>query len=219
MASLQKLKSGKNYEIYTDGKDKFVKVLVRISYPHFGVIRTNTDQNTGKTRKSWDGMGLMPKATHKEAYEAINTIIEEIKANAINEKTGKKGVFVEDSNLFLKDGDKKEDETGHGHWTINFSDGSRRPTVRRKNGEVMSDEEEIDRLFVGGMWAYVMIRPWYFNGKAKNDPNNYPKRVSAGFVGAQYVKDDEPFGKGSIDDSDAWGSVDDGLDGGEDDDM
>lgn len=217
MAALQKLKTGKNFEVYTDGKDKFIKLYGRLSYPHFGKIRTNTDEQTGKSRSTWDGMLLMPKDTHQEAHDALKAIIEELKANAVNEKTGKKGVFVEEQNLCLKDGDKKEDEHSQGCWTVNFAEGSRRPTCRLKNGEVMIDETEIDNLFVGGNWAWVMIRPWYFNGKAKNDPKSYPKRVSAGFVGAQFAKEDEKFGKGAIDDTDAWGSVDDGLDGGDDD--
>lgn len=213
MAALQKLKTGKNFVVYTDGQQKLIKIRGRISYPAFGEKKKSVDQNSGKTRENWGGVLMLPKATHKEAYEEMSKIIEEIKANSLNEKTGKKGVMIDPANLCLKDGDHKEDEQMHGHWLITFSDSNRQPGIRDSRGDLMLDIQAIDNKFYGGCWVEVMLRPWYFNGKAKNDANTYPKRISCGFTGAQFVKDDEPFGSGRIDDSDAWGSVEsDGLD-------
>jgi hypothetical protein len=216
MASLQLLESGNNWKVYTDGKEKFIKIRGRLSYPAFGNKKVNKDEESGKTRENWGGVIMLPKATHKEAHDRFKAMIEEIKANAVNEKTGKKGVIIESGNLCLKDGDEKEDEAMHGHWLITFSDSKRQPAIRRKSGEIMMDKDEVDNLFYGGCWGEVLLRPWYFNGKAKNDPKPYPKRIACGFTGAQFVKDDEPFGTGRIDDSDAWGSIeedddDDGL--------
>ena len=66
-----------------------------------------------------------------------------------------------------------------------------------------------------------MLRPWYFNGKAKTSSKSFPKRICCGFTGAQFLKDDKPFGNGRIDDSDAWGDESgkggDGMDDGDDD--
>lgn len=220
MASLQKVKEGKNFVLYTDGKDEFIKLYGRFSYPAFGTPKENKDDETGKVRKSWGGVLLMPKDTHKEAHKELTALIERVKAKVVNEKTGKPGVFVEDQNLFLKDGDKKEDETGHGHWLVSFSEsasGKRpmQPTARDRTGQIIKDDDDIDAKFYGGCWGFVLIRPWYFGGKAKNDPKTYPKRISAGVTGVQFFKDDTPFGSSRPDDEDAWGSYeeegDDGL--------
>lgn len=218
MAQLERIKSGKNWTLYTDGSQKLIKIMGRLSYPAFGEKKSNTDQTTGKTRENWGGVIMLPKATHKEAYEEFMKLVEEIKANAVNEKNGKKGVNIDPANLCVKDGDHKEDEAMHGHWLITFSDSIRQPVIRDTKGDIIMDVKVIDSLFYGGCWGNVLLRPWYFNGKAKNDANTYPKRISCGFTGAQFVKNDEPFGSGRIDDSNAWDSVDDGDDGLNDDD-
>lgn len=215
MSALQLVRSGKFWAEYTDGKQKFMKLSGRFSFPAFGEKKKNTDDATGKTRENWGGVLMLPKATHAEAHSEFKKLIDNIKATTINPKTGKPGVFVEPGNMCLKDGDEKEDEAMHGHWLITFSDSMRQPTIRTRTGEVMMNPAEIDKLFYGGCWGNVLLRPWYFNGKAKNDPKDYPKRISCGFTGAQFVKDDEPFGAGRVDDNDAWGAVDD--DGLEDD--
>lgn len=213
MAALQLVRSGKFWAEYTDGKQKFMKVSGRISFPAFGKKKVDKDETSGKTRESWQGVLMLPKETHKEAHTEFKKLIDNIKATTINTKTNKPGVFVEPGNMCLKDGDEKEDETMHGHWLINFSDTIRQPTIRARTGEVIMDVEVVDKTFYGGCWGSVLLRPWYFNGKAKNDSKDYPKRISCGFVGAQFVKDDEPFGAGRVDDTDAWGAVDDdGLD-------
>lgn len=220
MAALQKIKSGKNYTVYTDGKDKFIKIGGRASYPAFGAKKRSEDKNTGKVRENWGGTLMLPKETHKEAYDEFMKIVEEIKANSVNPKTGKKGVMIDPANMCIKDGDNNEDENMHGHWLIAYSDSKRQPAIRDSKGELMLDTGAIDSKFYGGCWINVLLRPWYFDGKAKNDPNNYPKRISCGFTGAQFVKDDTPFGAGRIDDTDAWDAVEEGDDGlGDDDDM
>lgn len=209
MSALQLVRSGKNWALYTDGKQAFMKLTGRLSYPAFGVKKKSEDRNTGKTRENWGGVLMLPKSTHKEAYDEFKKLIDKIKAETINVKTGKPGVIIEPGNTCLKDGDEKEDESGRGHWLISFSDTNRQPTIRTRAGEVMMDTAAIDKLFYGGCWGSVLLRPWYFNGSAKNDSNTYPKRIACGFTGAQFVKDDEPFGAGRVDDTDAWGAVDD----------
>lgn len=213
MAQLQLLKSGKNFQVYTDGTQKLIKLGGRFSYPAFGKKKLNKGEDGKADRENWGGVIMLPKATHKEAYDELVAICEEIRSKSMNDKTNKPGVIIEPQNFCYKDGDTKEDEAMHGHWLVTFSDSNRQPVIRRKNGEVMMDVSEIDGLFYGGCWGNVLLRPWYFNGKAKGDSKTYPKRISSGFTGAQFVKDGEPFGAGRIDDTDAWGSVDDdGLD-------
>lgn len=219
MAALQEVRKGKNFVIYTDGREKLIKLMnVRLSYPHFGAKRTERDEQTGKERSTWNGVAMLPKTTHADAKDAFDSITSEIKAAQTNEKTGKKGVMVPSEYMCIKDGDEKDDEAMHGHWLVTFSDSNRRPAIRDQRGELILDEAAIDDKFYGGCYGNVLVRPWYFNGKAKNDSKTYPKRICCGFVGAQFVKDGEPFGSGRIDDSDAWGAVEGSDDDGMDDD-
>src|SRR5690606_39174985 len=90
------------------------------------------------------------------------------------------------------------------HWLVSASDGKIRPVARDRKGQVIDDIEKIDEVFYGGVWAHVLIRPWFFSGKSKNSTKNYPKRVSAGLNGVVFFQDDKPFGTGRIDDTDAW---------------
>lgn len=214
MAALQKIGSGKNYELYTDGKDKVIKMLVRLSHPHFGAPQEQ-EGDSGKKRITNGGVAMLPKSTHVEAKDAFVKIMNEIMENAPNDK-GSKGVKIPPEYKCIKNGDDKDREEYQDHWVINFSQSKPKPAIRRKDGSVIQTDAEIDNLFYGGCWAYVMLRPWYFDGKAKGDSKTYPKRIACGFIGAQFVRDDTPFGAGRIDDTNAWGSVDDGEAGGDD---
>lgn len=213
MAALQEVSKGKNFVVYTDGREKLIKVMnVRLSYPHFGAKRVEKDEETGRERATWNGVAMLSKSSHVEAKDAFMKLINEIMDNAPNDKGGK-GVKIPPEYRCIKNGDDKEDENMHGHWLISFSDGNRRPAIRDQRGELILDESTIDEKFYGGCYGNVLIRPWFFNGKAKGSTKTYPKRICGGFVGAQFVKDGEPFGNGRIDDTDAWGAVDDSDDG------
>jgi len=220
MAALQEVRKGKNFVIYTDGREKLIKLMNgRLSYPHFGAKRVEKDEETGRERATWNGVAMLGKTSHAEAKAAFDSLMNEIKAAQTNEKTGKKGIVIPSEYLCLKDGDEKEDEAMHGHWLISFSDSNRRPAIRDQRGELIMSEEAIDEKFYGGCYGNVLVRPWFFNGKAKGSTKTFPKRICCGFVGAQFVKDGDPFGNGRIDDSDAWSSVEDeGNDGLDDDD-
>jgi hypothetical protein len=115
-----------------------------------------------------------------------------------------------------------------GHWVISASE-TRRPAARNEKGKLYFDPKlikdaseaeaifnQIDEVFYGGVWVNILLRPWYFNGKVKGKAKTFPKRICAGLTGIQFFKDDTPFGNGRIDDSNAWGSSDDGDDGGND---
>lgn len=221
MAALEVLKKGNNFTLYKNGDERLIKIdNVRFSYPHFGEMQEQEGES-GKKEKSWGGVAMLPKDTHKEAKDAFMEIL-----NALLTKNEAK---VEPQNRCIKNGDDKEDENMAGHWLITFKekDPSRRPGVRDKQGKQYTDSdgnistEKIDEAFYGGCWGSVLLRPWYFNGKAKNATKTFPKRLCCGFTGVQKLKDDTPFGQGRIDDSDAWGvpSNDSGGDGLDDDDL
>lgn len=195
-----------NAVLYSDGSIRVDNV--RFSYPHFAKpFESEGDDGNKKLQYSCDGM--MPKSTHGEAKELIKKVITELMT--------KNDVKVGTSFWFLKDGDKLAEEDDKkellaGHWVIKSSE-KRRPSVRKRNGEPMVESEIEDEIY-GGMWGSLLIRPWYFNGKAKNG-KTYPKRILANLIGAQKVKDDEPFGEGRVSDDgvfDAVGGDDDGFD-------
>lgn len=227
MASLEKLKSGPNFIVYQSGEQKLIKIEnIRFSYPHFGHKHVD-EGDDGNTKESWGGVAMLPKATHVAAKDAFMELVNEL-------QTANK-VKIPPEYRCIKNGDEKGKDEYEGHWLINFSDKKRRPAVRDEHGRLMIDPERahdheyiagaieaIDEKFFGGVWISVLLRPWYFNGRAKNSAKTYPKRLCSGFTGVKFTKNDKPFGGGRIDDSDAWGAPsggdDDGMSGGSDDD-
>lgn len=213
MASLEKVKSGKNFIVYKSGDQKLIKIEnIRFSYPNFGTPKED-EGDEGAVRKAWQGVAMLPKATHKEAKDAFMEIVAELeKANDTK---------VPPEYRCIKNGDDKEDEAMHGHWLISFSENAetaqgrkrQRPAARNAANEVISEVEDIDEAFYGGCWGHVLLRPWYFNGQAKNKAKKYPKRICSGYQGVQKTRDDTAFGGGRIDDTDAWGA-EDGASGG-----
>ena len=209
MASLEKIKEGKNFIVYKSGDQKLIKIEnIRFSYPHFGHQREDEGED-GTKKKSWGGVAMLPKSTHVEAKDAFKALMEELLA--ANEAK------VAPEHRCLKNGDDKEDENMAGHWLISFSDSRMRPSARDQRGGLITDPDEIDEKFYGGCWGSVLLRPWYFNGKAKNSTKTYPKRICSGFTGVQFLKGDKPFGTGRIDDTEAWGAAEGGDGMGDDD--
>lgn len=227
MAALKKIGEGKNYVLYEDDRgNKLIRIdKIRFSYPFIGTPGEDENDDGQKTKK-WRNVGMLPKATHVDAKNAVKAIIEELMK--------KNDVKVPGDRWFLTNGDDKEDENMHGHWLISASDGRIRPSARDAKGSLIRIEAEdggiddkatiakIDETFYGGCWGGMLIRPWYFDGKSKKSNKTLPKRIVAGLTAVQFWKDDKPFGSGRIDDSDAWESQDDGDDGmsgGDDDDI
>lgn len=209
MTAPVKIASGKNFIVYRVGEEESILIQnVRASHPHLGTQQEN-DTDTGKSF-SWNGTAMLNKAEHKEAKEAFMGIVRRLME--------KNKVKIPREYLAIKDGDDKEDEVLHGHWVVAFSDkGKRRPPVRDKDKQIVTETAEIDEMFYGGCWMNIWLRPWYFNGVSKKNNKTYPKRICCGFLGVQFVRDDKPFGKARVDDTDVWGSADsDGDDDGMD---
>ena len=185
-----------NAVLYSDGSIKIENV--RISFPHIGT--PNEQKNdAGEIEKSYGLVAMLPKKSHSAAKDLVKKTIQKICTD--------NDAKVSTDKWFLADGDGKEREEYLSHFLISASDRRNRPSARHKNGSAMTPDEA-DDLFYGGCWANVLIRPWYFNGKAKNG-KTYPKRVCAGLVAIQFHHDDEPFGEGRIDDDGVFDAVDD----------
>lgn len=211
MAMMEKLQTGKNFVVYQSDDRKLIKIEnVRISHPYFGAMKAS-ESDDGTAKLSRNGVALLSKTSHLAAKDAFMALVKELET--VNKAK------IPSEYRCIKDGDETDDEVKQGQWVINFSDnGKNRPPVRTVDGEVMSDAEEIDEKFYGGCWVSVLLRPWFFGGKAKNSTKTFPKRVCCGYNGVQFLRDDKRFGAGAIDDTDVWGSAKSGNAGDDDDD-
>lgn len=205
MAERKVVEKVENATLYSDGTIKIENV--RFSFPHIGTPQENEDDN-GKKSLKYGNVAMLPKKTHVAAKNLVKSVIQKLMTD--------NDAKVANDKWFLADGDQKEQEEYSGYYVINASE-SKRPSARKRNGEQMTPQEA-DDAFYGGCWGNVFIRPWYFNGKAKNG-KAYPKRICAGLVAVQFVRDDEPFGEGRINDDGVFDEVDedDWNEGGDDD--
>lgn len=187
MAEREVVSKVTNAVLYNDGTIKIENV--RASYPHLGAAFKSKNDD-GKEETSWGLAAMLPKATHTAAKDLVKKVITELMQ--------KNEAKVATENWFLKNGDDKEQPEYAGHFIINASDKSRRPITRNRKNEVI-EADAADQLFYGGCWVDVLIRPWYFNGVAKNG-KKYPKRICAGIVSVKFRGDDEPFGDSIVGD-------------------
>lgn len=195
------VKKVENAILYSDGTIRIDGV--RASFPHLDAPYSK-DGDKGK----YGITGMLPKATHEAARNLVKKFIDDMMAT---NKTK-----VASDKLFLKDGDDTAKEENEGMWLVSANE-SRAPAVRNRKG-VKLDTDEISEMFYGGCWVNILIRPWYQDGQKVG--KGFGKRINAGLVGVQFVRDDEPFGEGRISDEDVWDEVEgDDLDFGDDDDL
>jgi len=206
MSQLTVVKEFKNGAMMKDAKGEILFRIdrIRASYPFIGTPSVD-EGDDGSKRQNWRIVGMLPKATHVEIKDALKAHIQQLM------KTNEAKVPAD--KWFLTNGDDKEDEEMAGHFLVTAADSKKRPKVRDRKGVIMDDIAKIDDTFYGGCWVSILIRPWYFNGKAKSSSKSYPKRISANLVGVMFYKDDTPFGSGRIDDDGAWGDTDNDDDG------
>lgn len=222
--TLIKVSEGQHYELFSDiagGKPSVIKFKnVRVSFPAAGEPKDLEDDEGQKTgEKAWQCTPMLEKTKHEAARVAARKMIDVLLLENGTDAPGggKKPLKMQPEYICLKDGDNLTRSEYEGHWVISASEKKIHPTARTRQGDIIHNDTEIDKVFYGGCYANVMVRFWFFNGKAKGKTKEYPKRICSGFVGIQFMKDGEPFGQGRIDDSDAWGSEgeaeddDDGL--------
>lgn len=204
------------------GVKSLLLIGVRLSFPAFGHMKTQKS-TSGEDVESYSCQAMIPKAGGEEIKELLDSICRELMT--ANEAK------IPKANWFITDGDESEREEYADHWIVSCSDKKNRPGVRDETNARMFDPTKagtgadveaqltrIDNKFYGGCWGDLLIRPWYFNGKAKGKSETYPKRIPAGLSSVRFAADDEKFGSGSINDDDVFGqatnasSGDDGMD-------
>jgi hypothetical protein len=186
------VKTVKNAILYNDGTIRLDNV--RCSYPHLIEPYAGDDDNGNKQEPAYGIVFLLPKATHAAAKDLckfrIEQLMQENKVKAI--PADKK---------FLRDGDMSGKAENEKMFTVSARE-KRAPVLRTPSKAkiirgktetvtVGSREVAVNELFYGGCWVNGIIRPWWQN-------NKFGKRVNAGLVAVQFLKDDEAFGEGRI---------------------
>ncbi len=188
-------KKGKNWILYENGMIRLDRI--RMSYPHLDKP-WKKEGDAGVAKYSLTGM--LDKETHAEAIEFLRTHqIALIKAEKdFTVKADKR--FARDGDAGQDDGDDAGGENSYaGHWYVSARE-ERRPSLRDNDGTLLDPETELEAIrskFYGGAYGHMLIRPWAQN-------NKHGQRLNAGLSAVVFWKDGEPFGSGSIDDSDAW---------------
>lgn len=203
------VKKGPNFALFSDGLIKIENV--RMSYLHVDKPYAGDDGGEPK----YSVVGIMPKATHKEAQKFL---IEQINAVCQEKKWWKDGKrTIPSDKLCLKNGDDSGKDEYANAWTFSAREKTR-PILRDKANRSV-DESRINDVFYSGAYGNIVIKLWA-------QDNKYGKRVNANLSMVQFVKDGEPFGEGRLSDDDADDILDgagddddgDGLGGGDDDD-
>lgn len=187
-----------NAVLYSDGSIRLENC--RASHPHLVTPQEQVNDD-GKTTSSYSIQLLMPKKTHKDAKNVCVEIVKEI-------LLGQKLKDVPADKKFIKDGDTLAKDELEGMWVVGAREGKNPPALRGakrdpKTGKPMRiDPAKEGNVFYGGCYVSALIRPW-FSSHPKGG-----KRVSAGLLAVQFLRDGEPFGNGRIKDEE----IDDSFD-------
>lgn len=182
MAKREVVSKVSNAVLYSDGLIRIDNV--RASYPHVGRSWAGEDDQ----EKKFSIVGLLDKKTHEAAKSlCVKRITELLKENKVEK--------IASDKKFIKDGDLSDKEENEGMYTVSARE-SRRPAVRDKENNLITDADEIEELIYGGCFVSILIRPWFQNHK------KFGKRVNAGLVAVRFMRDGEAFGEGRIQDED-----------------
>lgn len=180
-----------NAVLYSDGTIRIDNV--RASYPHLDKpYQAPPDKNGKQSEPKFSIVGMLDKKTHVAAKDLIVQVMNDIQK--------KEDTKVAKDKKFIKDGDDGDKPEYEGYWTVSARE-SRRPSVRHRNGEPMSEKETQDIIYAGCR-VNILIRPWY-------QDNDFGKRINAGLMAVQFARDDEQIGEGRIDDEGVFESLDD----------
>ncbi len=174
---------------------------VRFSYPHIGTPYEGENEE-GKKQNRYGVVGILSKNTHAPAKDICVSVVNDILKSKQVEKLGA-------DRKFIRNGDDQTPKEYEGAWTVSAGD-SKNPPDARDAGKRKLSAEEADKLFYGGAYGSILIRPWY------QDHKKYGKRVNATLVAIQFVEDGEAFGSGRISSKDVDDSFDDYEGGGGD---
>lgn len=195
MAALEVAKRVTNGVLYKNGMIRIDNV--RVSFPHLAKPYAGKADDGESSTPKYGIVGMLDKKTHAKVKTLIVEAIDKLLADNDNAK-------VASDKKFLRDGDDQDRVEYEGHWTVSARE-NRQPSVRSQRGELILDLKKIEDMIYGGCYCNILIRPWYQDGQRVG--KGYGKRVNAGLVGVQFVRDGDPFGEGRIDDTDAWDDV------------
>jgi len=195
MATREIVTKVSNAVLYSDGTVRIDNV--RASYPHLDkAYQAPPDKDGKQAEPKFSIVGMLDKKTHVAAKDLIVQVMNDIQK--------KEDTKVAKDKKFIKDGDDGDKSEYEGYYTVSARE-SRRPRVRHRNGEPMS-EKEIQDIIYAGCRVNILIRPWF-------QDNAFGKRINAGLMAVQFARDDEQIGEGRIDDEGVFESLDDGDDG------
>jgi len=217
--------------VFSDGAIRLDKV--RLSYPWVGKPQKNVDDKGNETF-SYGMTAMLPKETHREAMKMCSEAITALEKQMTAKRKGRNGkpFKYQASRKFIKNGDAvdedgefingKDNPEYRNHWLVT----ARSPDQPQLRGNHRDPEtgkvqrltpEQAQRIFYGGCYATVLIRPW-------PQDNQYGIRANAELLAVQFRAKGDPFGgarrldEDDIDDS-LEADVDDDAGGwGEDDD-
>jgi hypothetical protein len=208
--------------IYSDGSIRLDKV--RLSYPWVGKAQKNVNEKTGEETASYSVSAMLPKTTHRAAFDACVEAIKGLEKQMTAKWKGKGGTpfKYQTAKKFIKNGDAK-DEDGEslypnnpeylGHWIVNARSPNQ-PQIRGKQRDVETGKpmrltpEQAQKMIYGGCYATVLIRPW-------PQDNQYGIRANSELLAVQWQAKGTPFGNANRLDED---DIDDSLDTDTDDD-
>lgn len=179
--------------VYNEGVLKFENV--RFSYPHLDRPYAGKNKNGGTNQAKYSIRGMLAKEKNEDVKKAVVEFMNGLLRDNKIERMAPK-------DKFFRDGDNEKAVEYEGHWVISTSE-LKRPTVRNRRGELITDPTEISDLIDGGYWGHILCRPWVQN-------NEHGQKLNANLLGVQHVRDDETFGEGRIDDTSAWGNEEEG---------
>jgi len=185
------VKQVENATLYSNGHIKISNVI--ISHPHVFEKYVGQVRPGQSNTPAYSCSALLGKKTHKAAKDLIVEVIKTLcKENKVND--------VAADRKFITNGDDKAKDELVGMWVVSSRDTKNKPFCRDAKKNPI-DSKNSDEVY-GGMIGNIVIRPWFCD-------NEYGKRVSAGIIGIQKIKDGEPLGDATrITDDD----VDDMLD-------
>lgn len=188
-----KATGAKTATLYSDGT--IMIYGIRGSYCHLDAPYKGKNPKPGDIAK-YSMVGLMPKKSHVEAKDLIKAEMDRVmRENKVEDLPADK--------KFLRNGDLAGKPEYKDMWSISARE-ERKPHIRDRNG-VKVAPEDVKSQFQSGYWYNMLIRPWWQPDKG------YGRRVNSGLMAVQFVRTDETFGEGGIDDEDVdarFGAID-----------
>lgn len=162
---------------------------VRASYPHLDKPWAMSD--TGE--KKYSIVGLAPKTDeYRESIMALNAYLDQW---LIDNKLP----ALPQNRKFLRNGDETGKPESMNHWTISASERNeprlRGRLIDQRTGTLETiPPDQATKVFYGGCWVNILIKPWYQNHQTGG------RRLNANLHAVQFVRNDKAFGRARISD-------------------